>query len=164
MAELFGQLSSSLLVSFRKSKWFHPSLVKLRETHVKQLLVDSEVQDPKNYFREDLLTFRSLQRTLKPAEPTNKYDYRAIRSEPGTQYPKMSPVGFKAKCFFSPKSPKKYIIEVWVTDFFGRKELCKLQKQTHQDTANALTSDHGEYSNHLIEWNLLGWTFHPADS
>src|SRR3990167_2453531 len=90
-----------VLVSFRKAKYFHPNFVKLKQTHTKNVLLESEIQNPKNYFRHDTIKLDSFDETGRPINPVSKYDYRITQHEHKYKFSLECPIGYKATCSFS---------------------------------------------------------------
>ena len=168
-----GRVSPFLLVSFKKSKTFHPSLVKLKETHVKPVLLNNQLQYPQNYFRDEFITLRGIHHDNGA---TDKHDYNILRNEHLLEFWSDAPIGFKAHCSFGSTREDYSITElklkVVLTDFFGKRELLEVPTHPNFDQTTFMKRFGKQlepmlkkgHTNFDIEWNCLGWSLDLGNS
>ena len=126
-----NQCTSFLLVAFRKSRGLHPSSVKLKKTHTKDVVVGVSNQHPFSKWDPSKIT------KVGPAKPTptnprpSRFDYHMelqteVSGSTFLYWRELDPVGcvLEGTC---DKDAKRLNVRMTITDFFGRTVLDVIQ-------------------------------------
>src|SRR3990167_8384301 len=129
-----NQCTSFLLVAFRKSRGLHPSSVKLKKTHTKDVVVGVSNQHPFSKWDPSKIT------KVGPAKPTptnprpSRFDYHMeMQTHEAncslTGWREFKHLGFVGEGTFD-KETQNLQARVAITDYFGREELAAVEKET----------------------------------
>lgn len=167
-----GRVTTFLLVSMvKKDREFHPVSAKIKKTHAKELLVESDFHDPKNLFREECLTFKGSASVTNRTGSLCKHAYEVSSQEADFCFSEDALFGFQAVCSIpsagSVNVEDQLKIDVTLMDFLGKQKLCKIEssdestllqyRESAKLTVSKLQKQKIDYFE--MSWNCFGWSF-----